>query len=288
MINTSKILIPRFDRPVDPTAILVIKEVHKASKALGFPVLLVGATARIILLENVFGLSAGRATTDVDFAFALDTWEQFAALKNYLIENSNCENAGIIAQRLYMRIAGFENGYKVDLIPFGGIEIRPNTIAWPPDMIFVMNVAGYSDALAASTRVEISKGVIINIASLPGIAILKIFAWSDRGRADPKDAIDLTSVLRGYYEAGNTDRIYEDAADALEQIGYDIELTGAWLLGKDAAEIAAPQTAAELMILLESEKTRLAVDMARGMKGVADALDYASELLDQFIKGFTD
>jgi predicted nucleotidyltransferase len=276
------------DRPVDSTTILVIKEIQKASIDFGFPVLLVGATARIILLENVFGLNAGRATSDVDFAFALDTWEQFSELKNYLVENSNCKEDGKVAQRLYMKIGGLETAYKVDLIPFGKIEIKSNTIAWPPDKTFVMNVAGYKDALAASIRVEVSDGVIINVASLPGIAILKIFAWADRGREDPKDAIDLTSLLRGYTEAGNTERIYEDAVKALEENDYDIELAGAWLLGKDAAKIAAPETVTELMTILESEKkSHLAEDMARALRVKEDALGYAFLLLEQFTKGFT-
>lgn len=288
MTNTSQLLSPRPDRPVDPTAILVIKEIHKASKAFGFPVFLVGATARIILLENVFGLNTGRATYDVDFAFALDTWEQFTELKTYLIANSNCVEVEKIAQRLYMRPDGLEKGYKVDLIPFGGIETRPNTIAWPPDMSFVMNVAGYGDALAASIPVKVSDGVTINVASLPGIAILKIFAWSDRGHEGPKDAIDLTSLLRSYNEAGNMERIYEDAVDALEEIDYDIELAGAWLLGKDAADIASPETTTELRALLEGNKRRrLEEDMARAMLGREDALDYSHRLLEQFTKGFT-
>lgn len=249
--------------------------------------MLVGATARIILLENVFGLNPGRATYDVDFAFVLDTWEQFAELKNYLIANSNCKEDEKIAHRLYMRLEGLARNYKVDLIPFGGIETKPNMIAWPPDKSFVMNVAGYCDALKASIKVEIEEGVIINVASLPGIAILKIFAWSDRGQEDPKDAIDLTSLLRCYNEAGNTDRIYDDAASALEEAGYDIELAGAWLLGKDAACITSPETATKLIALLEGEQYRLTIDMARAMQGKEDALDYASKLLEQFTKGFT-
>ena len=202
----------------------------------------------------MFGLNAGRATFDVDFAFALDTWEQFSKLKNYLVENSNCKEDGKIAQRLDMKIGGIENAYKVDLIPFGGIEIKPNSISWPPDKTFVMNVAGYKDALAASIPVAVSGGVTINVASIPGIAILKIFAWADRGHEDPKDAIDLTSLLRGYNEAGNAERVYEDAVKTLEENDYDIELAGAWLLGKDATKIAVPETAAELMAILESEK----------------------------------
>jgi predicted nucleotidyltransferase len=92
-------------------------------------------------------------------------------------------------------------------------------------MAVMMNVAGFSDALAAAVKVEVSPGVNIAIASLPGIAILKLFAWADRGQDNQKDAIDLVSLLRGYHEAGNEDRIYVEKAalEALETAGYDIE-----------------------------------------------------------------
>jgi predicted nucleotidyltransferase len=278
------------DRPVDPTALLVMQEIHKASKALGFPAFLVGAMARIILLENVFGLQAGRATTDVDFAFALDDWEQFRALKNFLLSNADFEESKHEVHRLLLRLPGTEHKYKVDLIPFGGIETSPNTIAWPPDMVVMMNVAGYRDALAAAVTVEVSPGVNMAIASLPGIAILKLFAWADRGPENPKDAIDLVLLLRSYHEAGNETRIYEEAAAlaALEAVGYDIELAGAWLLGNDAAAMASTQTNADLQDLLSgTRRGRLIADMARAMLGRDNVLEYSLRLLDQFTNGFT-
>jgi predicted nucleotidyltransferase len=44
-----------------------------------------GATARNILLTGVFGLSAGRATRDVDLAVAVEGWPQFEAIKVRLV-----------------------------------------------------------------------------------------------------------------------------------------------------------------------------------------------------------
>ena len=38
--------------------------------------LLVGATARILLLENIYGLPQGRATQDVDFGVQVGDWAQ--------------------------------------------------------------------------------------------------------------------------------------------------------------------------------------------------------------------
>jgi predicted nucleotidyltransferase len=290
MNDTSRPLTPKPDRPVELIASLVIHEIHKASKELGFPVLLVGAMARIILLENIFGLKAGRATTDVDFAFALDNWEQFRTIKTFLVENANFEESRHVAHQLLLQLPDLEHKFKVDLIPFGGIEISPNTIAWPPDMGVLMNVAGYSDALAAAVTVEVSPGINIAVASLPGIAILKLFAWADRGQKNPKDAIDLVSLLRSYHEAGNESRIYEEegALTALETAGYDIELSGAWLLGKDAAVMVSSQTNADLRELLNGIKRgRLIEDMTRAMLGKDDALEYSHRLLEQFTNGFT-
>lgn len=289
MNDTSRTLTPKPNRPVEPITLLVIHEIYKASKELGFPVFLVGAMARIILLENIFGLKAGRATIDVDFAFALDNWEQFRTIKTFLVSNAKFEEAEHVAHRLLLRPPGSEHKFKIDLIPFGGIETIPNTIAWPPDMSVIMNVTGYSDALAAAITVEVSPGIHIAVASLPGIAILKLFAWADRGQENPKDAIDLVSLLRSYHQAGNESRIYEEegALTALEAAGYDIELAGAWLLGSDAAAMASAQTKTNLRNLLAGIKRgRLIEDMARSMLGKEDALEYSHRLLDQFTSGF--
>ena len=281
-------LSPRTDRPVDPKIVSVIAEIHKSSAELGFQLLLVGATARIILLENVFGLNAGRATTDVDFAFALNSWNEFHAIKKHLVLNANFEESKGAAQRLYLRLPGFEHRFTVDLIPYGGIENTPNSIAWPPDMSFIMNVAGYSDAMAASVSVEISLGLIIQVASIPGITILKLFAWADRGTENPKDAIDLTSLLKGYYDAGNHERVYEDAIEVLADVEFDPVLACAWLLGTDAAAISSPETKAKLIDLLEGkQRTRLVEDMARASRGDENAIEQTSKLLEQFTKGFS-
>jgi len=228
---------PRPDKPLDPISIRVIRAVKSVADELGIASFMVGATARIILLEHVFGLPPSRATRDIDFAFAVESWEQFQALKQRLVSTASftqlervAPQLERVAQRLKFKSEGMNHSFVVDLIPFGGLETEANTIAWPPDMSVIMNVAGYRDAHVAAVLVEIEPGLIISLASLPSIAILKIFAWMDRGTEDPKDAIDLVTLLRQYHEAGNQDRVYSEASSALEAVGYDIELAGAWLL----------------------------------------------------------
>ena len=290
MTNISRQLTPRPDRPVDPLTLMVIGEIQQAANRLGVPLFVVGAVARIILLENIYGLNAGRTTTDVDFAFALDNWEQFHAIKTVLLENPLFDASEHVAHRLYFRVPDLEHAYKVDLIPFGGVETNQSTIAWPPDMAIMMNVAGFGDAFAAAVCVEVSPGVKATVASLPGIAILKLFAWVDRRQENSKDAIDLVTLLRSYHEAGNENRIYEDASalTALEAVDYDPELAGAWLLGNDVATVASNSTVTGLESMLNgATKDWLVEDMSRAMKGRENAMDYAYRLLEQFTKGFT-
>lgn len=290
MKNSSQTLIPKADQPVDPITLSVIREIHKASKELGFDVFIVGAMARIILLEYVFGLSAGRTTSDIDFAFAAEDWEQFKKIKSYLVANSYFRESPKQIHKLFFKSPDWEFEFEVDLIPFGEIESKPNTINWPPDMSVMMNVAGYKDALTTAIRVELEPALIISVASLPSIAILKLFAWADREKETSKDAIDLASLLRGYSDAGNQSRIYEDQAAiaALAVVNYDVELAGAWLLGKDASDMASDTTKHEILSLITgTRRRRLIEDMARAMLGRDDALEYAERLLQQFTDGFT-
>ena len=260
--------------------------VHSASK-LGLQTFMVGATARIILLEHVHGLPPSRATRDIDFAFAVESWEQYQKLKQHLSSKPSFTLLEHIKHRLIFKPTGETHSYEVDLIPFGGVESHDQTIAWPPDMSIIMNVVGYNDVNAAAVHVEVEPGLVVPIASLPGIAVLKIFAWLDRGVDDPKDAFDLVTLLRQYHEAGNLDRIYEEAPEELEKSDYDIELTGAWLLGMDASALTSPITISKLNALLSdpSLTNRLVTDMAKALRARDDAIEYARALLEQFKNG---
>ena len=83
---------------------------------------MVGAVARIILLENVFNLELRRTTSDVDFAFALDNWEQFKEIRNFLISNAGFEEDKDRIHRLLLKLPGLEHKARVDLIPFVALK----------------------------------------------------------------------------------------------------------------------------------------------------------------------
>lgn len=91
MRKESVVLTPKIDRPIDTLTLAILREVRDVATELGLEMFLMGATARIILLEHVYGLRTGRATRDVDFAFAVENWSQFQSVKQRLIATSRFE-----------------------------------------------------------------------------------------------------------------------------------------------------------------------------------------------------
>ena len=191
--------------------------------------LLVGALARDLLLHHVHGFKIERATTDVDFALAVASWEQFSAVRAALLASDLFSPYRNTAHKLRHSKFG-----SIDLIPFGALERSDGTIAWPPAGDEVMAVIGYAEAAARAMPLALPRHQPVLAVSLPMLAVLKLLAWKDRHRfTQGKDAQDLQLILRRYLEAGNLDRLYAEFPHVITD-RFDFEPTGAWLLGHDA------------------------------------------------------
>lgn len=274
-------MIPRSikpDLPVDPVTVEILRAVAEETQAEGIDYLLVGATARDVLLTHVHGLASRRATYDVDFAVAVKNWDQFAALRTRLIARGAFNATEKAQQRLYYQTPDSNLAYQLDLVPFGGISKGTNTIAWPPDMKIIMNIAGYDDVRAAAELVTFAPDFDGKVVSLPGLAILKLVAWSDRGRVDPKDAHDLIHLMNSYAAAGNIDRVY--AEDGVIDAGeYDPDLAGVYLLGKDIRRVASADTLDIVRHIIERDFDRLAHQMTKTMRYLEDAEGHVDKRL---------
>lgn len=84
------------------------------------------------------------------------------------------------------------------------------------------------------------------------LLVLKLFAWVDR-KHEKRDAADIHTLLREYGDAGNEDRLYGQELNMLEAEGYDFELAGATLIGRDAARTISQDTRNRARAVLESE-----------------------------------
>ena len=277
------------DRPVDPLTLTVIREADALIREVGVSYFLCGAMARDILLRHVYGIETGAATADVDFGVAVKNWEQFEMIKVQLIATGRFEAANKMSQRLYYKTNATSKGYPLDILPFGGVEMPANTIVWPPDKNEMMNVIGYAEALANIVQIEIAKEFVIPVISLPGLALLKLFAWTDRGNSNPKDALDLVTLLRTYHDAGNQDRLYGDELSLLEAAGFDPTRASPQLLGKDVRSIAKSATLTQALAVLNNPKQtdRLVTHMAPGLRHADDPIAEAEHLLKQFKAGLT-
>lgn len=275
------------DRPLASQTLHILATLRDVTQAHGLSCVVVGATARDILLTHVFGMPVSRATHDVDFAIAVETWAQFDALKHALAEKTGFRICDRVAHRLYFHWPGDAYGMPVDLMPFGGVEADDHTYGWPPDMVTIMNVIGYRDVEAAAPLVHVSDDISVKVASLPGLAILKIFAWCDRGATNPKDSHDLLTIIERYADAGNNTRLYQDHFPWLEACNYDPALTGVRLLGHDLALIADKKTRLEIVRVLSSvpDRDRLLGQMAAATRFVDSPQEKISAYLDQFIIG---
>ena len=165
----------------------VIADVEAAAAALGIAPLIAGAFARDLHLHYAQGVPIQRATQDIDFALAVPDWAAFAALRGRLLQAGLFTESSGAAHRMR-----HHTGWKVDLVPFGGIESPARTIAWPPLGERVMDVFGFREALAAAQQVLFPGGVQTRVVSLPALALLKLVCWQDRHYQSPrKDASDL-------------------------------------------------------------------------------------------------
>lgn len=246
------------------------------------PFFITGATARDLILQYGYGSDAARKTHDVDFAFMVEAWPAFEALRSRLLATGKFAAAPGNAQRLQ-----FDTGMVVDLVPFGAIERPDRTIAWPPSGAVVMSVFGFREALAATILVLLPERITAQVVSLPALAILKIAAWMERRYVQPgKDAYDLWLILRHYLDAGNRDRLYTEAAQLLERGDFDYEAAGAWLLGHDMARLLAADAKKKIGTLLEQESNpNGALALVGDMRADPDA---AVALLHALTRGFME
>jgi predicted nucleotidyltransferase len=274
-----------------PTATLeVLRSVDRVTRELGVDYFVLGATARDIVLYGVFGVDPDRGTQDVDLAVAVRDWPQFEQVKAALVQTNEFAAEPSTPHRLFRRDDRFKKAYPLDLLPFGGVEDASHKIVWPPELSIVMNVAGYREALEAAQEVEIAPRFVVRVASLPGLAILKLLAWADRGIEDPRDATDLVTIMRRYAGAGNEDRLYAEEIAVLEAVAYNPDLASPRLLGKDAGRIIAHETREQIFALLGDDAVvqRLVKDMARAIRGVEDSITEAETLLAQFQSGLEE
>lgn len=219
------------DKLQDPIIKDILEKLSSYFKGEKIQFYVIGATARDIIL-SLHGEKAKRATRDLDIAIAISDWSKYADVEKGITNIDGFTKDPQQKQRFLYR-----QTFQVDIVPFGDIKKEDDKIYGPPDETVAMTSLGFPEAQGKTYSVKIDDDLTIDVASLAGIFVLKLFAWTDRNVASNSDADDMGFIINNYLS------IHEDRAieDHYEEIYLDDDYTtntaGAKLLGIDISNI---------------------------------------------------
>ena len=153
----------------------VYSQIHGVAAELNVPLLIVGATARDIILVHGYNAAIERGTKDVDFGIEVQNWEHYEVLRTALIEAGFTPHSKKAHQLDTTDSDGLP--WEIDLIPFGGVSDEHGQIAWPPKQDFVMSVLGFDEVYQNAWDVALSKNpeLSVKVASPAGILFAKTY-----------------------------------------------------------------------------------------------------------------
>jgi predicted nucleotidyltransferase len=208
----------------------------RQASAHGLEWILFGAQARDLVLE-VAGLQVtGRTTLDVDVAVAVINWQEYDCLRTALVQVEGATIDKGVEHRLR-----FANSSILDIIPFGGIEVR-GSITWPHQSDVALRVLGLTEAKQTATAVTLPGPLKILIPSLPMYTSLKLLAWDSRhSDGIVRDATDLAGILSTIDMLIHLDELYSNHAPVMESCDFDSAFACAHILGERmAGELTKP------------------------------------------------
>lgn len=245
MTNTS----PRPLRPIDPAIVEVLRAVQAAASVQKLGFFVAGALARDIWFDYIYQVPVARLTRDIDVGIQVSSWIEFEGLRKRLISDAAFVPDAHRAHRLSMP----SSGVPLDIVPFGGVEDSERRIAWPPKGETVMSLLGFAEAFRAAPQLELAPRLSVRVTSLAGLAALKLFSWSERGRETNRDAVDFWLILRHYGDPCHRERLLLEEDEMLAAEDHDVSRAGARLLGADMGQILGGRGAALLNGLLTAE-----------------------------------
>ncbi len=284
MSNTSLNLLNRL--PAEQ--VTIIRQVVRTAESETLDLFIVGAQARDILLQYVYDLPIHRATNDIDFGIIVESWGKFTKLRESLIATNKFQSHRTMTHRLV-----HESGLLIDLIPFGNLEEVSGQISWPPDFSIVMSTVGFREAFDNSIEVRVADDLTVKVASLAGLAQMKLVAWGER--RFERDAQDLSLIMKHYLAAGNEHRVYSEQGDCFDLLNedFDYEKASARILGRDVGRLLT-EASRQIVEPVLSEKSAsnsieaLAMVMIRNEANYHGDYDLAMAMLAELRTGLKE
>lgn len=213
---------------------------------------IVGAFARDMVLENIFGQPTGIATRDIDIAIRIDSWENYKSFieilkSKYKFRSGRNPHEFISPEEIY-----------TDILPYGRIE-EERSISFPAIIDREINMLGFEKIYDSTLQIRLDQEVEFNVASIEGICILKFIAWKDRSpdRVSAKHTRDIGLIINAYFEAMVSEFAIE-FADLFDEENFDSQVCGARALGRRIKQLAFPSK--DLLLTLEDIFTSMIED----------------------------
>lgn len=269
----------------NPLLIDLLRLLNQTFSKIGNNFLVIGATARDIILRVLANSSVRRKTQDLDIAIAVTGWDKYNEICQALI-TAGLEKSAYQAQRFYF------GDYEVDIVPYGEVAKEDDNIYWPPEETIAMSVKGFDEVLSEAITVSIDNEFEIRIASLHGLFLLKLNAWLDRNIDTNKDAEDMWYIVDNYYFANEGRGIHPEV---YELDGFDLTVGGAYWMAHDIADLLSSEQIAYYADVLRKEMereedSRLVVQILETNRSVttSDVLKVLQTISDVFSKRLTD
>src|SRR4030043_481930 len=224
----------------------------RIADSFGIPFFVVRAFSRDLILKHGYGIEPRRKTGGSDLGVEVANWEQFEKLKESLIATSQFS---LTPEKQRLRCGTI----LIDILPFGPITDKDKKISWPPEHEIIMSMVGFEEAYEYSITFRLSSDpeLDIKLASLPGVAIMKLISWKEKYPNRKRDAEDLLLIMNKYEEAGNSERLYEEDLPLLQEEGFDTKFAGTRLLGRDMGKISDSKTILIVKGILDAETEEL-------------------------------
>jgi len=206
----------------------VIKSLEEAFNYFGINFYLIGARARDLWLQK-HRIKPPTATRDIDFAVLISDVKEFDELGKYLVDNKGFKSFSEAPHRFIFT----KNDYIIDLLPFSKTSAYYTHFKDKFDT--KISVLGFKEVYEKGTTLEKITGRLIKTATLPGICVLKLIAWSEKPEQRRKDIKDFQVILENYFEI-ESNQIYESHLDLFDE-NAEIELIAAQVLGRQIGDI---------------------------------------------------
>ncbi len=281
MHNTSKILLNSI---TDQVVIDILKIVIPVLEQSRIDYFVVGAFARDIdLLVKGHPEPPRRKTKDIDLAVLMGSNEAYESLKDSIAALPDFSPSQDEPYRFI-----FKESYEVDFLPFGAIANEKGQVELKAKTTFLLDMPGFEEIKPWVQTIETEEGLNLRVSSLPGIVLLKLFAWEDQpGRI--KDIEDIDYILRNFYLL-HIEEILETDADLFDlftaEEKYFEELISARYVGRRMGSMLenAPKLEARLLRLLEIQSKSFSMARLMSYKNAEDG----QQIIQSLYQGLRD